>query len=447
MKAGSQTLKEMRKNAVDIFNHGLKAVDPKECIHRYCKIEDRYLNINGQIFNLDEFDSILVIGAGKAAASMAVAVEDLLGDQITQGLVIVKYDHLELLEYISIIEAAHPVPDQNSVQGSTKILELAQAADERTLVLCLISGGGSSLMAMPANGLTLDDKQKTTQVLLGCGATIHEINTIRKHLSGIKGGRLAKAVYPATMVCLILSDVVGDDLDIISSGPGVADPGTFGQCIDIIHQYSIYNLLPQTVISHLQKGCQGIIPETPKSGDPIFEKISHTIVASNLDALKNAKEKAVQLGYHTLILSSVIEGETRDVALVHSAIAKQVLLSGHPVKTPACILSGGETTVTLKGKGQGGRNQEFALASAIEIQGHEQIVVLSGGTDGTDGPTDAAGGLVDGTSIDRAINLGLNPGKHLNENNAYPFLDQTQDLLKTGATNTNVMVVRILLTK
>lgn len=443
----SGKLAQMHQDAVDIFNHGLKAVDPKTCIFDKCRVKDNCLHIDDQVFELDGFEKILVIGAGKAAASMAFAMEHLLEDRISQGLVVVKYDHLEDLEHISIIEAAHPVPDENSVAGSQKILHLAGTADEKTLVICLVSGGGSSLMALPAEGLTLKDKQETTQVLLGCGATIHEINTIRKHLSGIKGGRLAKAVYPATLACLILSDVVGDDLDIISSGPGVADPGTFAQCSRIIDSYQIRDQIPGAVLALLEKGEKGLIPETPKINDPVFQNVSHTVVASNFDALLNAEQKARELGYDTLVLSSVIEGETIDVAGVHAAIARQVVLTGHPVQRPACILSGGETTVTLKGSGKGGRNQEFALACALGIKDLESVVILSGGTDGTDGPTDAAGAIADGTTVDRAKALGLDPEYYLRNNDAYPFFDQLSDLLKTGATNTNVMDVRIILVR
>lgn len=438
-------IEQMKEDATAIFKHGLAAVDPKACIRHYCSLDQDSLTISDQTYDLSQFSKILVIGAGKAAASMAFAVEELLGDRISDGLVVVKYEHLESLNTISIVEAAHPVPDENSVKGSQSVLELARSADEQTLVICLISGGGSALMALPAEGLTLEDKQLTTQVLLGCGATIHEINTIRKHLSRIKGGRLAGAVYPATLACLILSDVVGDDLDIISSGPAVADTGTFDQCLDIISNYQIEDRLPKAVVSHLEKGAAGDIPETPKAGDPIFEKVSHVIVASNYDALLKAEEKAIELGYTPLVLSSVIEGETKEVAGVHTAIARQIKLSGHPIAAPACILSGGETTVTLNGDGKGGRNQEFALASAILIEDLENTVILSAGTDGTDGPTDAAGAMADGTTVHRARNAGLNPTKHLRENDAYPLFDRLGNLLKTGATNTNVMDIRIVL--
>ena len=438
-------LQKMRQDAVDIFNKGLAAVNPKICIHRCCRLENNILKVNSKAYDLDKFERIIVLGAGKAGASMACAVEEILQDRITAGIVIVKYGHIKNLKRIAIVEAAHPVPDTNGVAGAKKLLKMARQADDKTLVICLISGGGSALMTLPAHGLTLEDKQKTTRLLLDCGATIHEINTIRKHLSRIKGGLLAKTVYPAPMICLVLSDVVGDDLDIIASGPAVADKGTFGQCLEIVETYGIKEHLPETVLQHFKKGSKGLIPETLKWGDPVFENVFHTIIASNINALLSAERKAKQLGYHTQVLSSMIEGETTDVADVHTAIAREVLATGHPLKPPACILSGGETTVTIKGKGKGGRNQEFALASAIRIKNLEHIVILSAGTDGTDGPTDAAGAIVDHTTIQRAVALDLTPELFLEENNTYPFFDRISDLFKTGATHTNVMDLRIML--
>ncbi|MCD4675018.1 MAG: glycerate kinase [Desulfobacula sp.] len=447
MTSKTLLLQKMRQDAVEIFYKGLAAVDPKTCIHRCCRLEDNVFTVNNRAYDLDKFEQIIVLGAGKAGASMACALEEILQDRITAGMVIVKYDHVENLERISLVEAGHPMPDKNGVAGAQKLLKTAQKADDKTLVICLISGGGSALMTLPAQGLTLEDKQQATGVLLGCGATIHEINTIRKHLSRIKGGLLAKAVYPAPMICLVLSDVIGDDLDIIASGPCVADPGTFEQCIEIIKTYNIKDQLPKTILQHLKKGSRGLFPETPKKGDPVFENIFHTIIASNIDALLNAEKKAGHLRYNTQILSSMIEGETIDVAAVHTAIAGQILATGHPLKTPACILSGGETTVTIKGAGKGGRNQEFALACALKIKDLEHIVILSAGTDGTDGPTNAAGAIVDHTSVQRAMDTGLIPEQFLKDNNAYPFFDHISDLFKTGATNTNVMDLRIMLIK
>ncbi len=441
----SNILEQMKQNAVAIFNVGLKAVDPEACIHRICKLENNIFKVNNKSYDLSLFECIVVLGMGKAAATMAKALEDILKDRIAAGLVLVKYDHVEHLEFISLIEAGHPIPDANGIKGAKELIKMAGDADEKTLVINLISGGGSALMTLPAKGITLKDKQETTKIFLGCGATIHEINTIRKHLSCIKGGLLAKTVYPATLICLVLSDVVGDDLDIIACGPCMPDPGTFINCLEIIQTYNLKDLLPKAVIKHFEKGQASMIPETPKLGEVIFEKVSHTIIASNIKALHEAEKKAKSLGYNTMLLSSMIEGETRDAAAFHTAIAKEILATGYPLKPPACILSGGETTVTLKGDGKGGRNQEFALASAIKIQDQDHIVVLSAGTDGTDGPTDAAGAFADNTTFQRAYVLGLKPELFLQNNNAYPFFEQLSDLFKTGPTNTNVMDIRIML--
>jgi hydroxypyruvate reductase len=282
------------------------------------------------------------------------------------------------------------------VSGTEEVLSLVRNADEQDLVICLISGGGSALLAAPAGDISLKDKQDVTQLLLDCGATIHEINTVRKHLSRVKGGGLARLAHPATVVSLILSDVIGDDLDVIASGPTVPDSSTFQQAMQILHRYDIWDRIPVSVQKHVEKGVKGEIEETPTPGDTSFQRDCRELVGTNLQALTAARKEAEHQGYHTIILSGMIEGETSEVAKVHTAIAKEAVCSGNPQAPPLCVLSGGETTVTIKGKGRGGRNQEFALAAALEIEGEEQIVVLSGGTDGTDGPTDAAGAIADG---------------------------------------------------
>jgi len=436
---------ERYQKAVEIFQAGLQAVAPGPAIKRFCQLNGEILTVDGQNYDLNRFDRILVLGAGKAGASMAKAIEDILGERISAGIITVKYDHLEELKKVKIQQAGHPVPDQNGLDGARIIYQLAFSADEKSLVICLISGGGSALMVLPAEGITLEDKQRTTQVLLDSGATIHEINTVRKHLSAIKGGGLARAVYPATLITLILSDVVGDDLDSIGSGPCVPDPGTFSDCKAIFAKYSIENQIPSGVLSHIESGIAGTIPETPKSGQPFFEKTQNVIVGNNFQALLKAKEKADELGYNTLLLSSMLEGETRDVAANHIAIAREIQLHGYPLPQPACLLSGGETTVRIQGSGKGGRNQEFVLAAALKLGGMKNIVILSAGTDGTDGPTDAAGAFADETTLQRAQTASLNPQKYLDNNDSYHFFDKLGDLLKTGPTNTNVMDLRIIL--
>jgi hydroxypyruvate reductase len=435
----------MRNDAVEIFNKGLQAVEPGAAVRKYCRLENNTLFVDNKRYDLSQYSKLFVIGAGKASSPMAEALESILGKRITNGLINVKYGHVTELRRVKLIEAGHPIPDDNGQHGAELIKGIAKNAGKTDLLLCLISGGGSALLPLPASGLTLKEKQDTIKVLLSCGASIHEINAIRKHISLVKGGRLAQAAYPATLVSLILSDVVGDDLDVIASGPTVPDTTTFSDCMEIVDKYNILKQLPETVVDHIKAGLAGNVPETPKLDDSAFKKTQNVIIGSNIEAITAAKQKAENLGYNTLILSSMIEGETRHVAHVHGAIAREILKTGNPLPSPACIISGGETTVTLTGKGSGGRNQEFSLAAAIDIAGKEKIVVLSGGTDGTDGPTDAAGAFADTTTLTRAEALDLDPHDFLSNNDAYNFFDKLGDLLMTGPTHTNVMDLRIVL--
>lgn len=436
---------KLKSDAKAIFEAGLKAVDPEVAVRSHLKRTGNKLQLNNREYDITDYENIYVIGMGKAAASMAKAVEEIIGDELSTGIVNVKYGHTAPLKKIKINEAAHPVPDDAGISGSQEIIELLKKTGEKDLVVCLISGGGSALLPCPAEGLTLEDKQVVTQSLLECGADIHEINSIRKHISAVKGGRLAALVYPSTLISLILSDVIGDNLDVIASGPTVLDTHTFHDCKNIINKYKLTDKVPERVIDYIERGCKGEIEDTPKADSPVFERTQNAIVGSNILAVEAAEEKARELGYHSLILSTFIHGETEEVAKVHTAIAKEINASGNPVNKPACIISGGETTVTIEGKGQGGRNQEFVLAAAIDIQGMDNVVVLSGGTDGNDGPTDAAGAVADGTTIRRAKEQNLNAFEYLCENNSYNFFKPLGDLLITGPTNTNVMDLRLVI--
>lgn len=436
---------KMREDATAIFQAGLQVVAPGAAIKKYCHRIGDSLWVDGEEYDLTQYNRVLVLGAGKAGASMAGAVEELLLDKIDDGLVVVKYDHLQPLEKIRTMEAAHPVPDENGLAAAKALYTFAESAGVDTLVICVISGGGSALMPLPVESVSLADKQKTTALLLGCGADIHEINTIRKHLSKIKGGGLASALYPSTVVCLILSDVVGDDIDSIASGPCVKDATTFIDCRYILKKYALESRVPESVERYLAKGAKRGATAGEEIEDVVFEKVKTVIVGCNYEALKASKEKAVQLGYNTLLLSSLIEGETRDSAAFHMAIAREVCQHDEPVAKPACLISGGETTVTLTGGGKGGRNQEFVLAAGAKERDMKNTVVLSAGTDGTDGPTDAAGAIWDSTSLGRAKDAGLSPKDYLNRNDSYHFFQSLNDLYKTGPTNTNVMDVRIIL--
>jgi hydroxypyruvate reductase len=435
----------LRKDAVSIFEAGVRAVDPENAVKRHLMLKNGVLRVNGSRYALSGFENIYVIGMGKAAAPMARAVEDILGDRITAGIINVKHGHTAALKKVKINEASHPLPDEAGLEGAREIAALLGKTGERDLVVLLVSGGGSALLPLPAEGLTLEDKQNLTQSLLECGATIHEINVLRKHVSRVKGGRLARLAYPSTLISLILSDVSGDDLDTIASGPAVPDRSTFGDCVEIIGKYGLEGKLSAGLVNYIERGEKGEAEETPKPGDPAFERTENVIVGSNIAAAAAAKERASALGYNSLILSTSIGGETAGAAKLHAAIAREVVSSGNPVDAPACIISGGETTVTIRGKGKGGRNQEFALAAAVDIDGLENVLVLSGGTDGTDGPTDAAGAVADGSTVERARKLGLDANRHLRENDSYNFFKPLGDLLITGPTNTNVMDLRVVL--
>src|SRR4030042_1327913 len=444
------SLDEMRRMAKAIFSKGLSAVDPSKILRDRIRIEKDRLWVrieedSENIFDLKVFDKIFLIGTGKASNSMAQAVEEIFGEGITRGVITTKYGHLLPLKKTEIIEAGHPIPDQNGYEGAKKIKNLLEKSGPKDLVLFLLSGGGSALLPFPAEGIGLKEKQEVPQLLLDCGADIKEINTIRKHISMIKGGWLAKWAYPSTVIGFILSDVVGDQLDVIGSGPTVPDPSTFEEAWQILKKYDLLNEISPSIQKYLKLGKEGKKEETPKPGEVVFEKVYNSLIGSNILALRAAEKEAKSFGFNTLILSSSIVGETREAALFHLAIAKEVVSSGNPIHRPACLLSGGETTVTIKGDGLGGRNQEFALAGAIEINGIEKVVLLSGGTGGTDGPTDATGAVADHTTVQTAISPGLNPNAYLNNNDAYPFFQKLGDLLITGPTQTNVMDVRIFL--
>jgi hydroxypyruvate reductase len=436
---------ELRKAAIEIFGAAVQAVDPAAAIHRHMKREGARLTIGGEVLDLAAVRQIVVVGLGKAGASMAGAVEEILGERIQRGVVVTKYGHVQPMKTIRLHEAGHPVPDEAGIAGAQAILDCVKGLGPEDLVLVLISGGGSALTPAPVEGISLAEKQALTKALLACGADIREMNMLRKHISRIKGGQLARAAQPAQVRTLILSDIVGDPLDAIASGPTVPDPTTYADALGILDKYRIRQEIPAGIRTHLEAGAAGKVSETPKPTDPLFARVKSLMVASNIQALEAAKAEAQRLGLRAMILSSFIEGETRDVARMHAALALEVRASGNPVAPPVCFITGGETTVTLKGKGKGGRNQEFALAAALDIAGLRDVVVLSAGTDGTDGPTDAAGAIADGDTLERAVAAGLKPRAALDGNDAYPFFARLSDLIITGPTRTNVMDVRLVL--
>ena len=371
---------------------------------------------------------------------MARELEQILGEAITEGVVVVKYQHSVPCQRIRIREAGHPVLDENGLEATSEILRIARKATERDLVICLISGGGSALLEQLPTGISLHDLQETFQLLLASGANIEEINIIRKHLSQVKGGQLARAIAPAQCVSLILSDVIGDPLEAIASGPTAPDPTTFADAWQVIEKYHLTHRLPISVKEYLQEGLKGEHPETLKPGDPIFRRVHNIILGNNREALQAAEKTLQQHGFRTLVLTSQVQGEAREVARVVSAILKEIARFNVPLSQPAAVLLGGETTVTLRGHGKGGRNQELALAALLELK-HLQApyVLVSVGTDGTDGPTDAAGGIIYPEMWQTVEERNLSPEKFLENNDAYHFLQQTNGLLFTGPTGTNVM--------
>jgi len=436
---------ELRKAARGIFDAAVRAVDPAEAIRRHLVRDGERLAIGGERVDLGAVREIVVVGLGKAGAPMAAAVEEILGARIARGVVVTKYGHVQPTRVIRIHEAGHPVPDDAGMAGARAVLDHVKGLDAGDLVLVLISGGGSALTPAPVDGVTLAEKQSLTKALLACGADIREMNTLRKHISRLKGGQLARAAAPARVFTLILSDIVGDPLDAIASGPTVPDPTTYADALAILDKYRIREEIPSSIRTHLEAGATGKVSETPKPEDPLFGRVKSVMVASNIQALEAARAEAERLGFRAIILSSFIEGETREIARMHAALALEVRASGHPARPPVCLITGGETTVTLRGTGKGGRNQEFALASALDIAGLPDVVVFSAGTDGTDGPTDAAGALADGDTVKRALGLGLTPRAALDGNDAYPFFERLGDLVITGPTRTNVMDVRLVL--
>ncbi len=445
--SGEEMKRDLRRDAVRILHAALGAVDPSAAVRRHVRREGTQLVVGEQRLALDRYRHVFVLALGKAAYPMAYALQVLLGSRLDRGVLVTKYGHLAaaLDERWIVIEAGHPVPDENSVRGAQALAALAEQAGAEDLILCALSGGGSALATWPVEGISLSDLQAVTDLLLRAGATIHELNAVRKHLDRIKGGGLARFAYPATVLALVLSDVVGDDLSVIASGPMAPDPSTFHDAWRVLNRYGLLERVPLPVRLHLEAGLHGRVPETPKPGDEIFRRVSHVIVASNRLAAQAALEEATRLGYHPHLLSTFVEGEAREVARVIAAVAKEIVTTGQPVPPPACVVWGGETTVTVRGGGRGGRNQELALAAAIALQGWPGVVIASLGTDGIDGPTDAAGAIADGESIHRAYLLGLDALAHLNANDAYAFFEALGDLIRTGPTGTNVNDIGVLL--
>jgi glycerate 2-kinase len=429
----------------EVLRATLGAVEPAAAVRSAVRRDGARLLVGDRVYDLQSVRRVLVIGAGKASAPMAAEVERLLPPDLPmQGCVTVRYGHAAPTKRVQIREASHPIPDRAGVEATQAIADLLETADERDLVVGLISGGGSALLTLPVQGVSLDDLQRTTEALLRSGATIGEINTLRKHLDTVKGGGLARMASPAPVLTLVLSDVVGNTLDAIASGPTVPDTTTWADAAGVLDRYDLWEAVPASVGERVRAGQQGRLPDTPKQGDPLFGNVHTHIVGSNLLACRAAAAAAQRLGLPSLVLSTYVEGEAREVARVLAGLLREVAASGHPLPRPCCLIAGGETTVTVRGSGKGGRNQELALAAALSLSGVPDVLLASIGTDGSDGPTDAAGAWVDGTSLARARAAGLDPAHYLANNDAYTFFARLGDLLITGPTNTNVNDVYLL---
>jgi glycerate 2-kinase len=447
------------QQAARIMAAALEAVDPYQAVLNHLKIEGNLLSAAGRIYPLDQFEKVWLVGAGKAGAPMALAVSQVLDDYLSGGIVIVKDGHSlsndslvrsgfpdppSSFKRLNIIEAGHPVPDRRGLRAARQIADLLEEAGSHDLVICLISGGGSALLTDPAYSLDLKDLQSLTSLLLSSGADITEINTLRKHLDDFKGGGLARLAAPSAVLALILSDVIADPLDMIASGPTVPDPTTYAQAYAVLEKYDLVQNAPQAVIERLRRGMQGDLPETPKPGDPLFNGVNNLIIGSNRQAAEAAREQAAREGYHALILTNRLSGEARSAGRALAALAHQLL---HPVgsapppgliERPACLIAGGETTVTIRGDGLGGRNQELALAAVAPLSGLRGAALVTLATDGGDGPTPAAGAVVTSETHKRALDMGLDPQDFLDRNDSYHFFLSLDDLLKTGPTLTNV---------
>ena len=428
-----------RGKVLEILQAALAAVDPFAATERFLERQDSRLQVADRVYDLRRYKRVLVVGAGKAGAPMARAVEQALGDRIQDGIVVVKTGHTGPTERVAIEEASHPRPDEAGVAAGHRILQMAEAAREDDLVIALLSGGGSALLVAPAPGLSLADIQAMTDALLASGATINEVNCLRKHVSAVKGGQLARAVAPATLVTLALSDVIGSPLDVIASGPTVPDQTTWADAWTIVQRFQLESDLPEPIVKRLRAGLDGEIPDTPKQDDPVFETSQTVVVADNRMAAEEAVRKAEAAGYSSMLLTTYLEGEASQVARVAVGLGREIEAFQSPLPSPACLIMGGETTVTLGANpGKGGRNQELALAAGLALQGNDRIVVASLATDGTDGPTDSAGGIADGSTVARGVGLGLDAESHLRAHDAYPYLEAVGDLLLTGPTQTNV---------
>ena len=446
LKDRPASLIALRQVAIDLINTAIESSQPDLTLKENVSLNQNTLMLGSISIDLSKIRNLYVVGFGKASYTMARSIEEILDDRITEGIVSTKFGYGGKLKKIKVIEAGHPIPSEEGLKAAKEIVTIAKKSKRNDLIILLVSGGGSALAPLPPDTISLSDKQKINNLLLSSGANIEEINAVRKHISLIKGGRFAEIAYPARVIGLIVSDVVGDRLDTISSGPSVPDNTTFEDAFGVLKKYNIIDKVPSTVISHIRKGIKGDIPETPKKGSKYFSRVNNIILINNMTALKSIERKARSLGFNTLILSSEIEGESIEVGKVMAGIAKETVKSGFPIPTPCVIISGGETTVTLDhSSGMGGPNQECAVGFATKMPSYLNVVFTAIDSDGTDGPTNYAGGIVDTESKKIWINKNIALDKLINDHNTSSILKSSNDIIITGSTGTNVNDIRIII--
>lgn len=439
-----------------ILSAALNAVDPYQAVRRHVRRQGNHLLVGERVFHLSPSGRVFLIGAGKASRSMARALVDILGDDLTAGAVITKEGQGEThIGAVSVLHGGHPLPDEQSLASTRQVLSRVTDPQPDDLVLCVISGGGSALLTDPTEGIGLSDLQHLTQALLACGASIQEINVLRKHLDRVKGGQLLRRLAPARVISLILSDVVGNPLDVIASGPTAPDPSTYQQGLEILSRYGLPAQIPASILHVLERGARGELPETPKPDDPIFQQVTHQIVGDNFQAAQAAVDTAREAGFHAGLLTTYLQGEAREAGQFLAAVLRQMAFSGDPLPRPACLVVGGETTVTLDDteapkdfgglRAKGGRNQELALAAVKGLAGLQDVFLVTLATDGEDGPTDAAGAVVTGETLNRAQRQGMDVAEHLQHHASYTFFAALDDLLKPGYSGTNVNDLTLLL--
>ena len=434
---------DLRQEVLEVLQAALVGADPYRAVRNHLEVQNGSLKIGEESIELATLENIFVIGAGKAAAPMAQAVEDVVEGRLGDGVVAVKDGYTAPTSSVAVGEAAHPVPDQRSIKAARAISHIADVAQEDDLVVSLISGGGSSVVELPAGDLSLEEIRSATATLLASGVSIDAFNAIRKHFSAVKGGRLAQLIAPARQATIVVSDVVGNRLDAIASGPTVPDPTSFADALEVVEQANLAERLPAAVVDHLERGRDGEFEETPGAEDPALERSFVEIVADRNDAIDAASKAAVGAGYNPHVVSTDVEGEARDVGRDIARQVLEILDRGEPVPAPACLLFSGETTVTVRGHGQGGRNQELALSAAVALDEavtsiDRPVAIGAFATDGTDGPTRSAGAIVGVDTVERGRQAGMDARLELRNNNSFHFLDAAGDLIFTGPTCNNV---------